>query len=153
LFALPEVSFLCLPDLADLFGVTPVWRETQTPPLTPEIFVECSVNEPPPEEQTLRGIPAPHCDEAGFQNWASLTRKVGAFLKQSAPEVQFVGAVPLPVDAVALAGQGDVARRIRQATEAQWTQAATISTAFVQLVYPWLRTAGAGNLPGCVEAP
>jgi len=153
LFALPEVSFLCLPDLPDLFGVAPVEQETPTPPMTPEIFVDCSVNDPPWEEHTLRGIPAPHCDADGFKKWAGLTLKVGAFLKQSAREVQFVGAVPLPVDVTALAGQADITSRIRQASEAQWTEAATIGTAFVQLTYPWLRTAGASNLPGGLEAP
>jgi hypothetical protein len=153
LFALPEVSFLCLPDLPDLFGVTPVAQATKAPPLTPEIFVECSVNEPAPEERTLRGIPSPNCDTEGFGKWASLIEKVGAFLSRSAREVQFVATVPLPINAVALAGQADIPKRIHDASEAQWTQAAGINTAFVQLAYPWLRTPCSSNLPGGVEAP
>ena len=138
LFAIPEVSFLCLPDLSDLFGVTPVARETKTPPLTLENFVECSVNEPPTEERTVRGIPSPHCDESGFDKWAQSIRKVGDFLKRSAPEVQCIAAIPVPADV---------------AGDAQWMQTATINTAFVQLVYPWLRTPSSSNLPGGVEAP
>jgi hypothetical protein len=153
LFALPEVSFLCLPDLPDLFGVTPLAHKVENPPLRPEVFVECSPNEVPPQECNLRGIPAPHCDEAGFKAWADLVEKTGQFLQRSVREVQLVAAIPLPVDAVALAGQRDIAGRIRAAVEAQWTQVATIQTAFVQLVYPWLQTPSSPALPGGVEAP
>ena len=163
LFAVPEVSFLCLPDFPDLFGVSPIGQLEKTPPSTPEVFVECSIDELPPAERTLRGIPAPHCDAAGFVAWAKLVRSVGDFLRQSAREVQLIAAVPLPVDAVALAGAPThlftpatrlkIAAQIHDATEAQWMQAATIDTAFVQLVYPWLRSASSPALPGGVEPP
>jgi hypothetical protein len=153
LFALPEVSFLCLPDLPGLFGVTPLAAEMKTPPRTPEVFVECSANELPPRERNLRGIPAPRCDEAGFAEWADLVRKAGEFLRRSAREVQFVAAIPLPVDAVALGAQSDIAPQIRAAVEAQWRQVAEIKTAFVQLAYPWVQTPNSPALPGGVEAP
>ena len=153
LFGLPDVSFLCLPDLPDLFGVTPVGREKIAPPGTPEIFVECSSREEPASERALRGIPAPHCDETGFQRWAGFVGRVGDFLRRSAREVQLVAAIPLPVDDTALSGQALVAQRIRAASDAQWAQAAAIRTAFVQLAYPWLRARSSSALPGGVEAP
>src|SRR5262249_52711392 len=102
LFAVPDVSFLCLPDLPDLFGVTPTRRETVTPPTTPEIFVECSSPKSLPAERNVRGIPAPRCDKDGFKDWADLVIDVGDFLARCAREVQFVAAIPLPVDEIAL---------------------------------------------------
>jgi hypothetical protein len=153
LFALPEVSFLCLPDLPDLFGTTPLRLEKPRPAATAEVFVECSSREESRPNLGLRGIPAPGCDEGGFQQWAELVRSVGEFLSRSAREVQFVGAIPLPIGEAALSGQAQVAQRIRQASDAQWKAVATIGTAFVQLAYPWLRTRHSALLPGGVEAP
>lgn len=156
LFGLPDVSFLCLPDLPELFAVTPGRRDAADPPppSTAEVFVECATRmADPPADRTLRGIPAPRCDADGFRAWAGLVNRIGGFLARSAREVQGVLAIPLPVDATGLAGQPDAARRVRDAAGAQWTQTATIRTAFVQLAYPWLRTAGSDALPGGVEPP
>jgi hypothetical protein len=153
LFAVPDVSVLCLPDLPDLFGVTPLGREQLTPPAKPEVFVECASREEPPSERALQSIPAPRCDRLGFMEWSAMVQQVGDFLARNAREVQFIAAIPLPVDETALQGQAAVARRIREAADAQWTQSATVRTAFVQLAYPWLRTHGSPILPGGIEAP
>ena len=138
LFGLPDVSFLCLPDLPDFFSVAPVGQVKIEPPLTPEIFVECATRVDTPAERTLRGIPAPVCDVAGFAAWADFVKRVGAFLARSVREVQFIAAIPLPAN---------------DTLKAQWTWPAKFGTAFVQLAYPWLRTRTSGVLPGGVEAP
>lgn len=153
LFGLPDVSFLCLPDLPDLFAVTPTTRPLPSPPTVPEQFQECAEPTEPPPTGALRGIPAPRCDEEGFRDWSILVRRIGEFLRDSAREVQFIAAIPLPVDTATLAGEPDAAGRVRGAREAQWTHAALIQTAFVQLVYPWLRTRDSVGLPGGVEPP
>ncbi len=153
LFGLPDVSFLCLPDLPDLFAVTHNARPLPSPPTVPEIFQECAERTEPPATRALRGIPAPRCDEDGFRDWSDAVRRVGEFLHRSAREVQFIAAIPLPVDAPTLAGQPNAASRIRAAGEAQWARAAMIQTAFVQLAYPWLRTRDSAVLPGGLEPP
>jgi Bacteriophage tail sheath protein len=153
LFGLPDVSFLCLPDLPELFAVTPNTRPLPSPPPFPEEFKECAEGADPPATGALRGIPAPRCDEEGFREWSILVRRIGEFLRGSAREVQFVAAIPLPVDTATLAGQPGAAGRVRAANEAQWTYAAQIQTAFVQLGYPWLRTRDSVALPGGVEPP
>ncbi len=135
LFALPEVSFLCLPDLPDVFAATATGQVEKVPPLTPEVFVECAVEDLPPKNRSLRGIPAPRCDADGFEAWADFVgEKVGGFLARSAREVQFIGAIPLGFDE-------------------PWDAALNINTAFVQLVYPWLCTPSSPALPGGLEAP
>lgn len=134
LFALPEVSFLCLPDLPDLFATTATGQVEKTPPPTPEVFVECAVEDLPPENRSVRGIAAPRCDADGFEKWAEFVMKAGSFLAGSAREVQFIGAIPLGLDE-------------------PWAAVSGIGTAFVQLVYPWLRSPSSPALPGGLEAP
>ena len=153
LFGLPDVSFLCLPDLPDLFAIMPDRRPVPAPPAVPEIFVECAERAELPGSRALRGIPAPRCEAEGFRAWSILVRRIGEFLRGSAREVQFVAAIPLPVDVLTLAGQPGATGRVRDAREAQWTHAALIQTAFVQLAYPWLRTRDSVALPGGVEPP
>ena len=77
LFALPDVSFLCLPDLPDFFSATPLGREKVAPPETPEIFVECSSREEPPRERALRGIPAPFCDARWLRQLGPIRERRG----------------------------------------------------------------------------
>jgi hypothetical protein len=153
LFGLPDVSFLCTPDLADLFSSTLQGQSPPSPPTTPEVFVECATREETPASRVLRGIPSPGYDDKGFRDWSALVRRIGEFISRSAREVQFIAAVPQPVDATNLAGEAGRAGRIRDARAAQWTEAARIRTAFVQLTYPWLRTRTSGALPGDMEPP
>lgn len=152
LFGLPDVSFLCVPDLPDFFAVTPVRRDVP-PPFVREKFIECAARTELPWSRGSRGFPAPRCEADGFHGWSNAVRRIGEFLHRSAREVQFIAAIPLPVDSAGLAGESGAASRVRAASEAQWARAAQIQTAFVQLVYPWLRTRDSVALPGGVEPP
>ncbi len=165
LFGLPDVSFLCLPDLPELFAVESRPHGHEFPPPGEERFVECATLVDPPGHRHLRGFPAPRCDADGFGHWANLVRRIGELLSRHAREVQFVAAVPLPVNEAALAGdpslasndsklrQSQMAQKVRAARDAQWRHVAGIQTAFVQLAYPWLRTRNAANLPEELESP
>ena len=94
LFGLPDVSFLCMPDLPELFAVTPVGRE-KTDGEARRNFVECAHERSRASERALRGIPAPRCDETGFQRWAAFVagRRSPAPLRR---EVQLVAACRCP---------------------------------------------------------
>ena len=153
LLGLSDVSFLCLPDLVELFAVTPTKEKTKAVSVPREIFVECAEETELPRGRVLLGIPAPRFDEAGFLAWSVLVRRIGDFLHRKAPEVQFVAAIPLPVDVVSLAGWAGIASLVRAAEKAQWECVAEIETVFVQLVYPWLRTRTSPALPGGLEPP
>jgi hypothetical protein len=153
LFGLPDVSFLCLPDLPELFAVTPLTQPVPDLAMVPEVFVECVTRVDFAADRGVRGIPAPRDDENGFRQWSALVRGVGEFLRRGAREVQFIATIPLPVDDASLVGQPAMASKIREAHEAQWTESATIQTAFVQLVYPWVQTRESSALPGNLEAP
>ncbi len=165
LFGLPDVSYLCIPDLPELFAVDagPIAPETEAE--GEERFVECATRVNPPTSRSLRAFPAPRCDEDGFRDWAACVTRIGSVLQRYCREVQFVAAVPLPVDDALLRARPDVVRlppaerrravaaRVFASRAAQWEHAASIQTAFVQLVYPWLQTHQSMRLPGALEAP
>jgi hypothetical protein len=154
LHGLPDVSLLVLPDLPDLFAVTPRLRESDTGPEGPEVFVECAARTEPATDRHLRGIPAPRCDAGGFRDWIAFVRRVGGFLQNPLlRQTQFVGAVPLPLDSLAAAGESNAAHRVRAAHDAQWRETASIRDRFVQLAYPWLRARESALLPGNVMPP
>ncbi len=156
LFGLPGISYLCLPDLPDLFSVSPPLREPITPPEGPEAFIECAARLAPAEQRFLRGVPPPQCDEDGYRAWRQCVAQIGEFVAyppHRLREIQFVATVPLPVDAAAVASEFDAADRVHRAAQAQWNEVAQIQSAFVQLVYPWLRTRDASLLPGNILAP
>jgi hypothetical protein len=156
LFGLPGVSYLCLPDLPDVFCVSPRLRDPYTPPEGPEVFIECAARVAPAEQRFLRGVPPPRCDDDGFRAWSAFVIRLGRFVANPSHrlrEIQIVAALPLPIDTQAVASEGDASERVHRAARAQWDEAARIQTAFVQLVYPWLRTNESGMLPGNVIAP
>lgn len=135
LFGLPDVSFVCLPDLPDATAMT---RERVTipppPPDPPEEFAECSVDPPPPPpDRTVRDIRAPRCDEAGYANWAAAVNLVTGMLADKLREIELIAALPLPVEALSF----DPIK----------------PSAFVQLGYPWVRTPGSAALPDTLESP
>jgi len=94
LFGLPEVSFLCLPDLADAVRVEaePV-DPVEHPQTSSEKFVECSESEePPPPDRGARFYHAPRCDDEGYRLWASALRIAGNLIARRQREVQLVAA-------------------------------------------------------------
>jgi hypothetical protein len=165
LFGLPDTSFLCTPDLPELFAIDaePIAAETETE--GEERFVECATRVGPPTSRSLRAFSAPRCNDDGFRDWAALVARIAGVLHDFCREVQFVAAVPLPVDETLLRVHPEIvnlpvaerrraiAAQIFAARAAQWQHAATIQTAFVQLVYPWAQTRESIRLPGGVEAP
>jgi uncharacterized protein len=165
LLGLPEVSILCVPDLPDLVATDP-------PPLPPptispgeERFIECAAQSEPASVDSLVRVAPPRCDANGFGSWAKVVSAIGRFVERNAREVIFVSALPLCVDENAVhkrdgfyalpfaERQKKINDELKTARDAQWTAAASIQTAFVQLTYPWLRTRDSGTLPGDLEPP
>ena len=167
LFGLPDVSFLCIPDLPDLFAIdsTAVPLETEVAPDEMERFIECATPAVPDRFRRPRRFDAPRCDAPGFVEWATLVTSVATLIRRSAPEVQLVASLPLPIDDAALRTAPTmrdvepsdrpraIAAEVFAARAAQWHQAGVIQTAFVQLAYPWLQTPESARMPGGLEPP
>lgn len=152
---LPDVSLLCLPDLPELVAEPPAPVELPSFPPPLEQFVECSDVEAAPGDEAQVRFEAPRSSDAGYRLWASMLHHTAGMLARWRREVQLIAAVPLALPdseasngllpylldhgAGPLAGGLDVANGI--------------STAFLQLVYPWVETPGSHGLPGGIEAP
>jgi uncharacterized protein len=157
IFGLPDVSFLCLPDLADACAsdIEPFDTASIAVPTAPEIFVECSGPSPAtaPDHWSAR-LQAPRLGDAHYTQWAQAVAQIGEVLATHACEVQFVAALPLPTsdaggtrDPLAfLLGDGDGPLALDSGLTG-------IASKFIQLVYPWVRTAGSADLPEQLESP
>ena len=166
LAGLPEVSFLLLPDLPVLSSSLPpaLSYAPSALPAGPEQFVECSVADLTPSGLSTYSAPVPTLAENDYANWAAIVRSVLWYLANSAREVQLVAAMPLPQSpdiataAAAKAGSASIlAADIQDVVLAQLDEKlalpASLSTAFLQLSYPWLETTGSHVLLEGLEPP
>ena len=164
LYGLGEVSHVCLPDLADLFAIDPpavVTERAPTPP--PEVFVECSADEPAdPADRGLRFVSAPRLDADAFGAWSAAVDGVRAFLARHRRDALVASALPLPhaeardpAPGGASAGTDWLAflraTGVLEAEGASGTGEGTAASAFVHLAWPWLRTSRAQDLPEGLE--
>lgn len=166
LHGLPETTLVCLPDLPDLCAADPATVAVATePPAAAEIFVECSEggSEGGGEDLALRAVAPPRCDGAGFAAWRDAIGRVRLQLARHHRDKLLLAALPLPTRDLrhaAAAGdtwaQADMLAYLERsgvlAPVAAGEGAATAS-AFVQLAWPWLKTAQGTDLPGQLEAP
>ena len=154
LFGLPDVSFLCLPDLPDAVSIElPPPDVRVSPRQTPEQFVECSEPEPlPPPDTPVRLLQTPQCDELGYREWARALNMVANLLARQQREVQLVAGVPIPQ--VGTTAEQNLWNFLNQlALSRSLNEDLGLSSAFLQLVYPWVRTPGSANLPKQLENP
>ncbi len=154
LFGLPDVSFLCLPDLPDAVSIElPLPDVRVSLPQTPEQFVECSEPEPPPPpDSPVRLLQAPRCDELGYREWARALNLVANLLASQLREVQLVAGVPIPQ--VGTPAEQNLWKFLTHlALSRSLNEDLGLSNAFLQLAYPWVRTPGAANLPKQLENP
>ena len=158
LLGLPDASFLCMPDLVEcVSGDQQPPEPAHLPPAALEVFTECSDDEPPPVKQLLaQRIQAPRCDDQGYADWGRALGLAGGALARYAREVQLVAALPIPQ-----AGQAAEAGLLAYLTgddpgllnALPLAGANSFASAFVQVVYPWVRTYGSANLAEGLESP
>jgi hypothetical protein len=151
-FGLADVSALCAPDLCDVFrGVPPEPSLALDPTPFATGFVECS--EPTPAlapRGRLRFAEPRLADDPGLSAWASSVSALARIVAQRR-DVQLVASVPLAIPGT-LADAG-LLEALVQLDRSVHVDEGGVSSAFVQLVWPWLRGDTSGNLPGGVEPP
>jgi hypothetical protein len=153
-----------MPDLPDACAVEPhVPTLTPTPPAVPEGFVECSDDEPVNLDTGLRQTPAPRLDNSGFAAWKIAITLARDFLKRYQREVIFVASLPLPqldtkrvINGGRVHAQADMLaylQRVGVLSRDGSVGDSGMSSAFVQLAWPWLRTQASTDLPEALESP
>lgn len=156
---LPDVSFLALPDLPVLTAQQASGVAGQVPvkPTGPEHFVECSTADITPPQYRLYLSAAPRMSD--YQPWANAVSTVLSYLKDERnrlKEVQFVVAFPLPQEFGAQPSSAALTQDIHDVIYAQMPEAPDnpkLSSAFLQLGYPWLKTTGSHVLLESLEPP
>ena len=159
---LPDVSYLVLPDLPVLSASTPTAAKGAVPvtPSGPEQFVECSRASTVLPAGLVYDRPAPRLAPADFGKWAAALGTILARIQNSFREVQFVAAFPLAQDPDAAAvaenpSSEALAQDIHEVIGSEMPEVpgSGLSTAFLQLSYPWLKTTGSHVLQESLEPP
>jgi len=158
LFGLPDVSFLCMPDLADAVSTyrQPVGpAEMPKPPA--EQFVECADAAPLPAPDTASQLfAAPRCEDGDYADWARALYLAADTIGRLQREVQLVASVPMP--AAGASAEQDMLKTLTGPGDG-WLGALRsdgvpgLASAFLQLAYPWARTPGSVDLPEQLESP
>jgi phage tail sheath protein FI len=156
------VSLLALPDLPVLVASTPSAAVGAVPviPGGTVQFTECSAPVTAPAPIPLYTAPAPRLAPADYAVWAGNVSTVLTTIQTNFREVQFVAAFPLPQDLDAAAAAENLssdtlAQDVHDVIVSQMPEVpgAGLSTAFLQLSYPWLKTTGSGVLSESLEPP
>ena len=176
LAALEDVSFLATPDLPILCASSQDGATGQLPvaPSGPEEFTVCAQGDITPQQYRTFPSPAPRLKFSDYATWAANVTTILNFLASGITtnqlhlrEIQFVAAFPMPQDldpatAAENPSSAEIAQDIHEVIAAQMPETAppqgmvvtgNISSAFLQLAYPWLKTSGSGILLESLEAP
>ncbi len=176
LAGLPDVSYLSVPDLPVLSASQPVAIALPQPPAAtgPEQFVECAQRVVEQESQVTHPSAAPRLNPADYGGWAQSVANILQYLASGTlrqelhlREIQFVAAFPLPRDADDAGSFQSVSiaaldQDVRDAMLTYMPEAVepfggisgtNVSSAFLQLAYPWLKTTGSYALLESLEPP
>jgi len=176
LAALEDVSFLATPDLPILCASSQDGAVGELPvaPSGPEVFVECSQGDITPQQYRVFPSPAPRLKSSDYAAWAASVATILNYLASGSithqlhlREIQYIAAFPMPqnlnpASAAENPSSAEIAQDIHEVIAAQMPETAppdgmvvagNISSAFLQLAYPWLKTSGSGILLESLEPP
>lgn len=176
LAALEDVSFLATPDLPILCASAQDGAKGQPPasPSGPEEFVFCSQSDITPQQYRTFPSPAPRLKASDYAAWAASVESILNYLASGTSthqlhlrEIQYIAALPMPqnLDPATAAenpSSAEIAQDIHAMIAAQMPETTpppgmvvtgNISSAFLQLAYPWLKTSGSGILLESLEPP
>jgi len=171
---LPEVSFVAIPDLP-LLSASQATVAVGTVPAVitgPAQFVVCAPESPEPPPTPLYSLPAPRLTPDDYaQRWAPSLQTILQYLSTNGiRNIQLVAAFPMPQDldpaaAIENPSSTALAQDIHDVITSQMVEnipagydndvpaGPGLSTAFLQLTYPWLKTTGSGVLNESLEPP
>jgi uncharacterized protein len=173
---LEDVSFLVTPDLPILCASAPTGALGQLPvvPTGPEEFVVCSQGDITPRQYRTFPSSAPRLATNDYDSWAASISVILNYLASGTRlnqlhlrEIQYVASFPLPqnLDSAAAAenpSSAEIAQDIHNVVITQMPEVefpvvfppnSNISSRFLQLVYPWLKTSGSNVLLELLEPP
>lgn len=156
LLGLPDVSMLCLPDLPEL--VHSAQAEVDIPVAqideSAEQFVECSEPVAPPlPDSFLESLSAPRSNADDYKQWRDVIHQLALFIAEYRRDVQLIASLPLPEKSSTASSSLQQIMHQQSWFNGTLDNAQSIASAFVQLCYPWLKTAASNLLPQTLEPP
>ena len=151
-FGLPDVSFLCCPDLPDIVrsGATPPDLRVTLPPVD-EQFIECTNTDVIDDDDLAHRYHAPRTGEIEYELWRRAVDTVRNALLSARCEAQFITSVPMPVaGSIVEQTLGDVVGDTFLSERSTINGGPRVSS-FVQIAFPWLSTQGSRGLPEGLE--
>jgi hypothetical protein len=146
LMDLTDVTYLCFPDLVELFVRDIATIEKRPRQAQPEVFVACSREETTGPWFYLKPLLAPRISTTGYRVWKRFIDRALGFLDRHAPNTQLIAALPLPDAEAELDFEAFVLAQIL----GNRTRADDVYRR-LQLVFPWLKTDMSSTLPESAE--
>ncbi len=153
--AMEQAAFAALPDLSELVcdpAPPPAPAEAAPMAIEPR-FSDCiEAGRVETAGEGLATLEPPRADDGAWQRWRRILSRAGAWIARHRRDLQLVAAPPLPHPDSLAARRGPLAALAAgdALDAAPSLGSGGIASAFLQLVYPWLRGPG-GDLPGAVE--
>jgi uncharacterized protein len=168
LLATPDLPILCASRQDGAIGTLPVT------PSGPEEFVVCTQGDITLQQYRTFPSPAPRLKSSDYASWATSTATILNYLSGGVlthqlhlREIQFVAAFPMPqnLDPATAAenpSSAEIAQDIHDVINTQMPEivlplgmvpTGNISSSFLQLAYPWLKTSGSSILLESLEPP
>ena len=154
LHGLPDVSFLCLPDLPEAVSQEPTALDPAVSVVPiPEQFVECAgPTGPDPANSAKVRFQAPRCrDAVGWRDWRNAVQLAGQFLSQYRRDVQLIASIPLPEEGTRTDRDPMEGLLVDQVMRPLGQGG--VSSRFVQLAWPWVAWDGSVGLPEGLSTP
>lgn len=148
LHALEDPTYVLTPDLPELLSErAPVEVEADDPERPPALFEVCAAESPARLDGAVALMDPPRCGEAGLVVWAKIVRWFGEMLRGVSEELLGALAAPLPAPDL----RGGYLARLSELLGLSVERSDPLFRR-LQVVYPWLRTRFADQLPGGVMA-
>jgi hypothetical protein len=148
LAGLADVTYLCLPDLADVLGTPAAEKPAELTVRDREVFVACSETDQDPAWFFSESQHVPEYDSLAYAVWKRVTGHLLSYLSTHARTVQLVAALPMPTLEMRRGFSDFMFQELLSDTE---DNGAVFK--HLQLVFPWLKTNRSDALPDMLEPP
>lgn len=148
LAGLPDVTYLCFPDLIDVLGTPATETFEELTVRDREVFVPCSGRDQDPAWYFSESQQVPEYDSLAYAVWKRVIDHLLSFLSANARTAQLVAALPMPSLGMHRGFSDFVSRELLSDPEDNGTLFRQL-----QLVFPWLKTNRSGTLPDRLEPP
>jgi hypothetical protein len=150
IMSLPDVTYVCLPDLVEICGQHQQAKPASPIPVKPETFVECSKQDGANPWSFIQNYNVPAHSQQSYLLWRKIIEFVLQYLKLNAPFTQLVASLPVPDVSIFESFEHYITNDL---LPVDYEEVHDCIYCRLQLAFPWLKTSQSGLLPGHLEPP